>query len=416
MLKHLPGWALLLGAFVAGAQLPAPNTEVSIGTDKQVYYSLKNGKVKESVRASWDLAFQIGNVPSTIMANFERWTIYKTSQTPAQWDSPLDTAGIFVNANILHNSAQDWYMGAFSRTLNPDDPFDPGWGAYNPSTHIIEGDEVFLAKGVNGAFKKILIEKRYRPAATEKSAYRVRIGDLDGTNTVVKEIEADVQSSPNRMFVYYDIASDATVDVEPNNKEWDLLFTKYVSETINYPVAGVLSNPRVRVARVVTSNLGLTDTAGVAFTRVANTIGDDWKSYDMQTGSYRFADTLVFFVADEVELWRVVMTGFGSNKFSFEKTQIGGTSAVKDLHRTLGAWTLYPNPATGPATLVYDLVRPARTAEYSVRDLAGRTVAQQSLPTAQGLFQAELSGLAPGVYFLTLTVDGASQTNKLVVR
>lgn len=416
MLKHLPGWALTFGAFFAGAQLPAPNSDVSIGADKQVFYSLKNGSVKETVRASWDLAFQIGNAPSSVLANFERWTIYKTSQTPQQWDAPLDTAGVFTNANILRNSAEDWYFGAFSRTLNPADPFDPGWGTYNPSTHVVEGDEVFLAKGVDGTLKKILIEKRYRPAATEKSTYRVRIGDLDGANTVVKEIEADVQSAPNRMFVYYDLASDATVDVEPHSGEWDLLFTKYVSEKINYPVSGVLSNPRVRVARVVTDNLALTDTAGVAFTKIANTIGDDWKYYNMQTGSYQYADTLVFFVADDVNLWRLVMTGFGGNKFSFERQQLGGTQSSNELKTFVSTWGVYPNPSSGPTTLVYDLSRRVKAAGYAIRDLTGRTVAQQSLPAAQGLFQTELPTLAPGAYVVTLTVDGAAETAKLIVR
>jgi hypothetical protein len=413
---YLGLWATLWAAPCVQAQLPTPNAEVSIGTDKQVYYSLKNGNVKESVRASWDLAFQIGNVPSTVLANVERWTIYKTTQTPANWDTPLDTAGLFVPANILRNSESDWYMGAFSRLLNPADPFDPGWGAYNPSTHVIEGNKVFLAKGVSGTFKKIVIEKRYRPADTEKSTYRIRIGDLDGSNTVVKEIQADAQVTPNRMFVYYDIASDATVDVEPHSGEWELLFTKYVNETIQYPVSGVLLNPRVRAARVITDNLALTDTAGATFTRAANTLGDDWKAYDMQTGSYRIADTLVFFLTDEVNLWRVVFTGFGSNRFSFEKVQVGGTQSNAGLQEAVSTWGVYPNPTDGPATLVFDLVRPAQKTAFVVRDVAGRIVASQPLPAAQGFFQTPLPVLPTGVYFLTLSVDGRAQTTKLVVR
>ncbi|MCS7085791.1 MAG: HmuY family protein, partial [Bacteroidia bacterium] len=120
--------ATALWAGGVAAQLPQPNAQVSIGADRQVYYSLKNGEVKSGPRASWDLAFQIGNVPSTILANFERWTIYKTSQTPQQWDTPVDTVGLFVPANVLYNSAEDWFMGAFSRLIDPNNPFDPGWG------------------------------------------------------------------------------------------------------------------------------------------------------------------------------------------------------------------------------------------------------------------------------------------------
>jgi uncharacterized delta-60 repeat protein len=82
------------------------------------------------------------------------------------------------------------------------------------------------------------------------------------------------------------------------------------------------------------------------------------------------------------------------------------------------AYALYqsrPNPARGNATIAFDLPESGR-AKLTVYDIAGREVAapvDRELPA--GTYEAEVSGLAPGVYIYRLTVNDFRAAKKMVV-
>lgn len=78
----------------------------------------------------------------------------------------------------------------------------------------------------------------------------------------------------------------------------------------------------------------------------------------------------------------------------------------------LPEWLVYPNPATGSATVV----GPAGSTIASVRmsDVHGRTVA--TYPGGGSRAMLDLGGLAPGAYLITLnTSDGAVRTQRFIV-
>jgi len=82
------------------------------------------------------------------------------------------------------------------------------------------------------------------------------------------------------------------------------------------------------------------------------------------------------------------------------------------------AYTLYqskPNPAHGNATIAFDLPEPGR-AKLIVYDIAGREVAvpvDRGLPA--GTYEAEVSGLTPGVYIYRLAAGDFNAVKKMVV-
>lgn len=80
--------------------------------------------------------------------------------------------------------------------------------------------------------------------------------------------------------------------------------------------------------------------------------------------------------------------------------------------------SLYPNPASNNATIVYSL-NTESTVSIEVRDLAGKVVATVNAgQLAAGEHQATISteALASGVYTYTLTANGAQVTDKFVVK
>lgn len=79
---------------------------------------------------------------------------------------------------------------------------------------------------------------------------------------------------------------------------------------------------------------------------------------------------------------------------------------------------LYPNPATGNATLAVNLKQQANIA-YNVIDATGRTVRnfnQANVNAGQQNFTIDLAGLSSGLYMIHYTVNGQSGYSKLFVR
>ena len=79
-------------------------------------------------------------------------------------------------------------------------------------------------------------------------------------------------------------------------------------------------------------------------------------------------------------------------------------------------FTLYPNPASNNYSLKINS-KSAGKAMIVVSDLTGRAVISKSVLVTSGVqtFTESTNGLSAGVYFVSITLDGALQTQKLVV-
>lgn len=79
-------------------------------------------------------------------------------------------------------------------------------------------------------------------------------------------------------------------------------------------------------------------------------------------------------------------------------------------------WTLAPNPAVADVSVYFSLKKKAE-AELLLLDLQGRQVAAPMVAQylATGRQQVALPVLAPGMYLVRLSIDGVSETRKLVV-
>lgn len=393
------------------------SVSIQPGYSHETYFSFTNGTVKSSPLESWDIAFEITGFSASIRVNTAiDISLYSVPGLGiADWGS-VDTSGI-ESWTPRNNSDQTWSVGAFNRSIEGGNDFDLGWGVYNPVTHVVEGDSLYVVSFSGITWKKLKIND------LTSGTYSFTIADLDGANEVTRSVSKAEFEGKN--FGYYSFTGDSLVDQEPASADWDLVFHKYLSEIapgIYYAVSGVQMNLGITVAEVTgksASEFTLEDTTGVLFDENISAIGNDWKSYDFMTATWAIQDSLTFFVKNRnEEIFQLTFTGFGGSatgEFQFEQTNL--TNSIQLPSGVIQQAVVAPNPIFETVNVLLDLEQPAST-QINILDLQGRTIHQHDAGTLSGFQQVSFSqpGLPAGLYLLRITAGESVLTRKIEVR
>jgi len=126
------------------------------GYENMVFYSMDSGVVGEEIMASWDLAFDVRSMGSSVRINGGQGTVLYNAGDLDEWEN-IDDTFIDMTAKLsqLRNDNSSWSSGAFSQ--GGDGMFDLGWGVYDIVTHIITSDKTFVIALPDGTWKKIAI-------------------------------------------------------------------------------------------------------------------------------------------------------------------------------------------------------------------------------------------------------------------
>lgn len=399
-------------AVMAQAQTPVTVSTAPQNAD-QVWYSMANGEVARAPLAEWDLAFQISGFESSILVNTAKGNkVYHTGAGIADWatiTAPDEDAWTELN-----NSETNWAEGAltYGNTLG-NDGFNLGWGTYNMTTHAVVGTEVYAVQLDGTTWKKLRID------GLVGGTYAFTYANLDGSEEVNGALVKT--NFAGKVFGYWDMTTNAAVDREPAAADWDLVFTKYLTDlgVMWYGVAGILQNSNVEVAQldgVDPVNTSWLDADGQFSTEI-NTIGSDWKSYI--NDEYVYPEDRVYFVKDVPgNIWKIVFTGYGggaTGDMSFNQEMVS-TVGIDEQGMAQASAHVYPNPVRdGQAQVVLDL--PAAHSVARVFNSTGQQVLEQQWSGHLGLSTRTLDvhGLAKGIYLLRIDTDRSNITAKLVV-
>lgn len=417
--------------FLATGMLHAQEfQEISTGAgySKQSYVSLSNGTQTQVNNDAWDIGFSISSFDVGVFINESAGTVQGQPQPAIEiydagttdFTSQPDPSA--VTDHQLFNSEASWASGALNEAFDPNNPFDFGWGTYDPTTHEVTGGRVYVVKLRNGEYRKLQVQSLIG------TVYTFRYAKLDGSNEVNKTI--DKTAFPGNTLAYFSFATSNTVDVEPATG-FDLLYTRYFTPlydpatmtNIPYAVTGVLSGNGVEVARA-----NGVDPATVTYAAwedslksELNIIGYDWKSFSGTAWS--LDQDLVYFVKTaNSNVWKLQFIDFeGSTTGTavFEKTNLGGASAVNDPSSEVTAFNVFPNPTAGESNLVFSMKKSAGKANLSITNMTGNLVFQTSFQVTQGLNGMVLptDNLPAGLYIVQLNLaNGASLNHKLVVK
>lgn len=394
------------------AQSIDDSVTIGAGYANQIWYSLENDEQGGALNSEWDLAFSTAGQGSNILINSATGTklwAYPSSGISG-WNS-VDTTGISA-WSPSYNSDTSWNEGAFRQNLSSN-PYDLGWGIYDPISHYVVGDSLYVIKLSDNSYKKLWIEQ------LASGIYSFRYANLDGSNENSATLEKSSYSGKN--FGYYSLQTNSAIDREPLSTDWDLLFTKYTAFIPNaYGVTGVLCNSGVTIAEARPVDVNTVSFTNYPFTTPMNTIGFDWKTY---SGSWTIEDSTVYFVkALNGNIWKMIFTGFGGSadgKFKFSKELVSGAGIIENGLNNINALTVFPNPSNGNTINVqYELNQPATSVQLSMVDVLGRVVFSTNTENGIGFHQLALNDmkLKPGTYFVSLSIDNHTIQQKLFVK
>ena len=379
----------------------------------QSFYSLENGEVANLNNTDWDLAFSTATMSSSIRINAGIGTELYSYPLGDTTDWNTFNSSNLSNWLPIYNSDTNWFVGAFDK--NSTSMFDMGWGMYSMITHHVTGDSLYAIKTIGGDWKKLWIQK------LANDEYSFKYANLDGTNEINTSVSKLNYSDKN--FIYYSLDQNSVLDREPNSINWDITFTKYITpvQGMPYGVTGVMSNDGVQVAQV--DNLpdpnSYTDYSQHSMSAEINTIGYDWKSFDMSTFSYSVEPYRCYFVKDlQDKVWRIIFTSFegsSTGDIEFNTQEMTSSTSISELQSDISTFEIYPNPITdNNLTIVFD--NSFNETHLEIFTVTGKQVFDKNINGAG--FQAKsfsLPNLDKGLYIVSISSRGNSIQKKLLI-
>lgn len=392
------------------------------GGIKSTFLKLENLERTFVDADDWQLAFKSGNIAGTIRSN-KNTKVYKALELNIDdYKNPIDANDLVDKSKFIEvlNDASDWKKGAFNDGGSPEVDSNYGWGVNSQDSNIL-GTKLFVIESTIAGKK---VQKQFVINSVSNNIYFIEMCDLDGTNEITNEIDKATFSDKN--FVYFNVADNLVLNVEPNINDWDLLFTEYVTpvqagpDVLNYTVAGVLQNPSLWVSELEgdINNEPNDET----YSLLTNTIGYDWKTF---SNGYVIEDRTYFaqrFTYDENlnpvgsgNIYRIRFTNYegGNAKASTFDLTTATSSVEKESN-----FVIYPNIISQNESFNVVWSNSNKVINsMKIINSNGEEVLSKSLTSANELSNVRISNnLASGLYFVVFNTGSEVFTQKLMVK
>ncbi len=425
MIRRLLIYTLLIVCLpILSGQVPTNTQFVEIeygeGYIYQTYYQLSDDAKTQVRNKTWDIAFSTAAQDAAIFHNEatglaeNRIDLYATGVS--EFDIHFNPDAF---SDLLFNEEITWTKGAFNSIADPNSPFDFGWGEYNPTTHEVVGNQVFILQLRDGTWRKLKIE------SLKGNTYEFRFANLEGSNEISQTI--DLADSPDGQFVYFSLLNNETVQTIP--AEWDLVFTRYITPLddnegglLDYSVSGALSGNGLQVAEARGIDPRTAQHVNYPFESQIDVIGFDWKDIDIDNVVWSiYEDRAYFVLTEQGDLWKIIFIDFEGSSTGvavFEKEYLGTLTSSTDETSFIEGFEIFPNPVLAEANIAFS-VREKSQVNLRLFNALGQVFWQQSMTAQQGLNGLVLPDLylPKGNYFLSLeSAEGKVQAKKLTIQ
>lgn len=184
-------------------------------------------------------------------------------------------------------------------------------------------------------------------------------------------------------------------------QNWDIMYVQYSTDAgVNWNILGSSTDPNWYNSNRSPNSVNCTNCVGAQWTG-ANTV--------MNTYSY----DLTPFNAESNITFRYVFQSDGSfteEGVVIDDLVVTGTLSNSD-QSIIDSYRLYPNPSKGVFTLSWNNTD---SFDYAIYDLTGKLITTQSNNSGD-IHNINISGVAPGMYFLNISTTSGMVTEKLIV-
>lgn len=391
---------------------------ISTGTgyNKQSFYDLKTGTETQLNNNAWDIAFSnSGSTDVGIVINESAGSgalPVKLFLAPTNvWSDVITDVSVFVDSVQLLNPDKSWTSGAFNVVKTPGNPFDFGWGSYNPQTHVITGSRVFVVQKRDQTFLKLQIQ------SLSGANYTIRYANLDGTEEVTKSFARNGAGAGK--IIFFSLDNGEILDTPA---DYDLIFMRYYSPVdagggifLEYPVTGILLAPGTEAVKVTSVDpLDVEETPyKFNYSDSIQVIGHDWKFFDFNQG-WVLDDSTAYFVKtknnDKYKLIFLEFGGSGNGNTTFLQEFIGNTSSAENPDSE-SSFELFPNPASDFLTATFDGNQEAEVRVYGVN---GRLLLQTITYSGSAIDMRTIS--YKGTAIVTLKSEGKLFAKPVVLK
>jgi len=391
------------------------------GYAQEVYYQMESQQAVTIAGDAWDIAFSGGFsagiwLNETSDASGTTLGLYRLSSDY----SYQDTLTVEMAGARLFNEHTGYGEGAFARVAEPSNPFDFGWGVYNPANHLVSNGPAYLLQKRDSSWIK------FRIIQLASGAFSFSYADLDGGNETIDTV--DTRLYADRSLIHYSLQTESVVTEIP--AEYDLVFTRYYTPlddgqggTLDYLVTGVIQGPGIEVAEVQTLDPEQREfEAGTdTFSTALDVIGYDWKTFDLSTFSYSIADDVVYFVKDrDSQVWKVRFIDFEGSSTGvsiFSQADAGLVSSVADQQLAASVQVqTFPNPVIDQVTVQWtDEKRLLDQGSWQLRSASGEVIRQGIIGnTSFGSMELSLGQLPAGTYYFQVLAGKGILTKPLL--
>jgi len=414
---------IILFAFLSFSILRAQeNVQVSVGASyaNQSFYELATNEITTIDNESWDIAFSVfGLQDAAIFVNESAASmgteniLFELSINDFQ--DPISDDDL--TERVL-NGELDWSNGAFNSGRDLTNPFDYGWGQYNPALNAVTGNKVYVIELRDGTKKRIQI------LSLEGITYNFKYADFDGSN--VKEVNIDKAQFEGKHRAYFSFADETVKDLEPT--KWDLYFTRYSTPIddgtgvfLDYVVTGVLSSQGMELAEA--NGVDPFDAEEIDFQddyeSDLDIIGYDWKTLDFATFQWQVVEDRAYFVKTaEGAKYKLIFFDFegsSSGVSSFEKTSLLSTS-TRDIVQQEKRFKIFPNPNNGSFNIELASIETHQKGLVNIFDLSGLIRWSSEINPNNKLQYIQVADhLGSGSYVLQLILDGKTSYQKIII-
>ncbi len=273
----------------------------------QVYYNLeKNSAVISQSKTIWDLGFDNSPLGWKVILNSS--CFMRTAFLPGQFfGSSVDTSGVKWLFNPSDGGADSLAFGAWFRVIGLDTI------GKNQLVVIDRGMNEF---GVPRGFSQMVID------SLKNGIFYFRIASFDGSNIQ----SFSVKKGGFQNYKLFSISNPENNYSEPDNNDWDLLFTQYTTllftndgDPYPYLVTGVLLNKNgveVAIDSLHTfDEINYEKVQSMRFSKLADEIGYLWKLYNFDNGTYTVQSHINYILRDvNGYLYKFRFVGFTNRK------------------------------------------------------------------------------------------------------